>query len=149
MFGVRGHTGATLPPAAGPVVRFFSSLLSVALWPWSRLFGVIRRRSRWGLAGMLLFTLCAALAGVHCWACYQFRAAGDALREERGEEARRRVRRCLVIWPRSAAAHLFAARVERWNGDYDKAGFHVNECVRLQGGATEATQLETVLLRAA
>jgi tetratricopeptide (TPR) repeat protein len=63
-------------------------------------------------------------------------------------EAQRSARNCLTLFWRSPSAHLLAARLARLQEDYPDAEAHLNECVRLQGGASDATQLEWVLGRA-
>src|SRR5207249_4098234 len=62
--------------------------------------------------------------------------------------ARSHLNVCLFVWPRSARVHLLAARADRLSGDLEGAEAHLNRCLELQGGATEATQLEFLLLRA-
>jgi tetratricopeptide (TPR) repeat protein len=90
----------------------------------------------------------AAAAAVHLWALYQFRAAERALREDRLDDAGRHIRQCLTVWSRGAATQLLAARVERAGDHFTQAEEHLQEATRLQGGPSEATQLEWVLARA-
>src|SRR5262249_27177277 len=66
---------------------------------------------------------------------------------ERREESRERLRFCLPVWPRSPEVHLLAAKAARRSGDLDAAEYHLNRCLKLQSGATEAVQLEFLLLR--
>jgi predicted Zn-dependent protease len=111
-------------------------------------FGWVRRRPRLGLLAVLLCCSAAGLAGLRLWAGGEYRAAEQAFRAEHKEEARRHIRRCLWAWPRRPAAHLLAARIARSAEDYARAEAHLRECQRLQGGASDATQLEWLLLRA-
>jgi tetratricopeptide (TPR) repeat protein len=99
------------------------------------------------LAGVAVAAVSAGL-GVHLWAWGQLRAARAALERDRPAEARRHVERCLRVWSHSAAAHFVAARVSRLEGDYEGAEARLRACERLERRATEATQLEWVLLRA-
>jgi tetratricopeptide (TPR) repeat protein len=94
-----------------------------------------------------LAVLLGAAACLPGYAFYQWHAAQVALREGRPDDARRALDFCLRVWPRSAAVHLLAARVDRVQGHFADAEAHLNRCKKLQGGATEATQLEFLLLR--
>ena len=113
------------------------------LWP----LRLVRRRPVATSAVLLLVTAVAVPAGAHCWALYQFREAGRALDDDRLDEAHEHLSFCLTVWPWSAPAHFLAARVARLSGDYSEAEAQLGECRRLQKGATEETQLETLLLR--
>ena len=46
------------------------------------------------------------------------------------------------------ALHLLAARAARLTADFEGAEAHLKRCLKLQQGATEATQLEFLLMRA-
>ena len=106
-----------------------------------------RRRFKTVLASGVF--LCAAvLAAVNLWAWRHYRAAEEAFREDQMQEVRYHISSCLRVWHRAPATHFLAARIERVSGHYAKAEQHLKECVRLQRGASEATQLEEVLLRA-
>jgi tetratricopeptide (TPR) repeat protein len=78
---------------------------------------------------------------------HQWRAAQAALAEDRPQEAQSRLNVCLLIWPRDPNVHRLAARAARLSGDLQDAEEHLNRCLKLQGGATEAVQLEFLLLR--
>jgi Tfp pilus assembly protein PilF len=99
---------------------------------------------------LLACLACAAagLGGLNLWAWYSYRAAEQALGDERPDEARRHVGRCLWVWRWRPGAHLLAARVARAQEDYGEAESHLDECQQLQGEASEAVQLEWLLLRA-
>jgi tetratricopeptide (TPR) repeat protein len=95
------------------------------------------------------FALCLiAVGAVYFWADYQFRQARKALRQDRLDDARRHIQLCLWVWSRGPATHLLAARIERTRGNFIEAEQHLKEATRLQGGSSEATQLEWVLMRA-
>jgi tetratricopeptide (TPR) repeat protein len=64
------------------------------------------------------------------------------------DKARAHIDDCLRVWRWSSATRFLAARIERVSGRYPQAEAHLVECVRLQHGASEQTQLEEVLLRA-
>src|SRR5262249_51357433 len=51
------------------------------------------------------------------------------------------------LWPRSPEVHQLAARAARLSGDTQAAENHLNQCLKLNGGATEPVQLEFLLLR--
>jgi tetratricopeptide (TPR) repeat protein len=108
--------------------------------------GLARRRPRAALALAGLAVIGAALAGVG-YVRHQRRAAQDALAAERFDEARSRFDRYLTVWPWDQEAHLLAARAARLTGDRAAAADHLNRCLKLHGGATEAVQLEFLLLR--
>jgi tetratricopeptide (TPR) repeat protein len=85
---------------------------------------------------------------VNWWAWHHFRAAEQALRDDQMDQARYHIFQCLRVWPRSPQTHFLAARIQRVSGHYPQAEQHLHECVRLQHGASEATQLEEYLIRA-
>jgi len=95
-----------------------------------------------------LFLTIGLVGGVPWWFRHEFRAARQALDEERLSEATRHIENCLRVWPRSVAAHRLAARIARWRLDYPRAEEHLNACRRLQPSTTEEVQLEWILLRA-
>jgi len=98
---------------------------------------------------LLAFCACgAAIGGVNVWAWRQYVAAKQALRQDKIEKARAHLTNCLRIWRRSSEAHLLLARIERTSGHYREARQQLSECVRLQGGSSEASQLEKTLLYA-
>jgi tetratricopeptide (TPR) repeat protein len=92
-----------------------------------------------------------ALAGVggglYAYALHQWHAAQAAVKAGRLAEAQRSLDFCLLIWPRSVPVHILAARAARLRGDFDGAEAHLNRCLKLQHGATEAIQLEFLLMR--
>lgn len=104
------------------------------------------RRSRVALVLVGLVLVAAVLAGVW-YVRHQWRAAGAALAADRPDEARSRLAVCLYVWPRDPEVHLLAARAARLSGDLPAAEAHLNLCLKLHGGATEAVQLEFLLLR--
>jgi tetratricopeptide (TPR) repeat protein len=107
-------------------------------------------RSRPWTTALVLFGLALAGTGtgLYGYALYQWHAAQAALREDRPTDARARIQWCLTFWPRSADVHLLAARAARLTGDYPAAETHLKTCTRLNRGATEASQLEYLLMRA-
>jgi predicted Zn-dependent protease len=103
-------------------------------WPWLTL----------ALASLVLAG--TALAG-NWYVWHQWEAAQTALAEGRPGEARARLDVCLFLWPRDPEVHLLAARAARLTGDARAAESHLNRARRLSGGATQALQLEFLLLR--
>jgi len=101
------------------------------------------------LLSFLLFVSIAAGTGIGLWqyARYQWRAALAAVKDERTDEARLRLQRCLRIWPRSSEVHLLAARAARMAGDLSEAEAHLNRCLELQGSSSDKVQLEFLLIR--
>jgi tetratricopeptide (TPR) repeat protein len=112
-------------------------------------FGVALRRHpyRSGALAVVLLLGGSALA-LHLLATHRFAEAQAALKIGQPGEARARLRLCLRVWPRSVASHLLAARIERADSNYPEAERFLKEATRLQGGPSDATQLEWVLLRA-
>lgn len=108
----------------------------------------IRRPFLLSLFLAALFVLLLALLGVPLYAEYQWRAAQAALREDRPGEARTRLETCLWILPKSIKLRLAAARAARLCGKPQEAEEHLSRVMKLQGGASEATQLEFLLMRA-
>lgn len=113
----------------------------------ARVFGLVPRRL-WHVVSLAFVVAAAALGGANVWAWYHFRAAEKALDHEKLDEARSHILCCLRVWQRAPATHLLAARIERLSGRYPQAEQYLSECVCLQHGASEQTQLEEFLLRA-
>ena len=88
------------------------------------------------------------VAGVNGWAWYHYRAADAALRVDDMDAAQHHIGHCLRVWRFGAATQFLAARIERVSGHYPQADEHLRECVHLQHGASDQSQLEEVLLRA-
>lgn len=122
--------------------RLFVRILRLPLQAWHAV-------RRWPIRTSLLFlVLLASLgAGIRGYALREWRAAQAALKEERFNDARDRLGLCLRVWPRNAEVHLLAARTARLTGDFSAAEAHLNRCLELNRGATEAVQLEFLLMR--
>jgi tetratricopeptide (TPR) repeat protein len=107
--------------------------------------------SAWRRKKLLLFLTVLIVIGsavaVYGYAVHQWHAAQTALKEDRPAEARKWLGLCLFVWPRSLDVQLLAARAARLTGDVDAAESHLNRCLKLHNGATEAVQLEFLLLR--
>ncbi len=108
--------------------------------------GAVWRR-RWLRALLLACLVLAGAASVYGYARYQWRAAHAALAADRTAEAVDRLAFCLRVWPWSPEVRLWAARAARINGDMEAAEAHLHRCLKLNGGASEAVQLEFLLLR--
>jgi tetratricopeptide (TPR) repeat protein len=104
----------------------------------------VRPRVALLLASLVLVVLTLA-AGWYLRA--QWHAAQAALAADRPTEARSRLAVCLLVWPGDPEVHRLAARANRLTGDLPAAEAHLNRCLKLQGGATQAVQLEFLLLR--
>ena len=99
----------------------------------------VARRHLWLTS--LVFLLLVAGCGIGLWqyARHQWRAAQVAVKEERTQEARERLKLCLRIWPSSPEVHLLAARAARMAGDLSGAEAHLNRCLELQDGSIECS----------
>lgn len=97
------------------------------------------------LAGSLLCL--TGFAAPNLWAWHHFRAAESALHHEDIDQARYHISQCLRVW-HGAQTHFLAARIERLSEDFPEAEQHLTECIRLQHGPSEATEVESLLLRA-
>jgi tetratricopeptide (TPR) repeat protein len=105
-----------------------------------------RKRSR--LVPLLaLLILAGTAAFAYIYGSYRWQAAQDAVKTGRLEEAKRDLDLCLLVWPRSVPVHLLAARAARLRGEFKDAEAHLNRCLKLNHGASEAIQLEFLLLR--
>jgi tetratricopeptide (TPR) repeat protein len=78
----------------------------------------------------------------------EWQEAKNAVQEGQFELAQKKLDFCLSVWPADPEVHLLAARVARLTGDIRGAETHLENCQKLQQGATEAIQLEYLLMRA-
>lgn len=124
------------------VLRYLRAAARLLAYPTQ----AARRRPRVTLAFTGLALVATALGGIG-YLRHQWQAALTALAADRPAEARDRLAVCLSVWPRDPEVHRLAARAARLSGDPQAAEDHLNECLRLNGGATEAVQLEFLLLR--
>src|SRR6516162_11790147 len=107
----------------------------------------LRRYPRLLVLGSALVLLIGLGGGSYAFAVHQWHAAQKAVKEGRAEDARNRLKVCLWVWPRSIPVHLLAARAARLRGDFEESEAHLNKCLKLHGGATDAIQLEYLLMR--
>jgi tetratricopeptide (TPR) repeat protein len=111
--------------------------------------GAVRRRPRLAVAaGLVLLTGLGLAAGGYAYVRHHRRAAAAALAADRPADARPHLDRVLAVWPWDVEAHRLAARAARVSGDLPAAEEYLTRAIRLNGGATEALQLEFLLLRA-
>ena len=106
-----------------------------------------RRRPRTTALVLALLVLSATPVGLYAYAQHQWHAAQAAVKAGRLDEAQRSLDCCLLLWPRSIPVHLLAARTARMRGDFEGAETHLNRCLKLNHGASEAIQLEFLLMR--
>jgi tetratricopeptide (TPR) repeat protein len=101
------------------------------------------------LLTLLTVVVLAAGTAVGLWryAVHQWHTAQADLEGGRPHDARERLTLCLSVWPRSTEVHLLAARAARLSGDLDDAEYHLGQCLKLNDGATNAVQIEYLLLR--
>ncbi len=96
-------------------------------------------------AAAVFLALCGGLYGYAVW---QWRGALADLASGRPADARDRLITCRAVWRWSPEVELAAARAARAAADFGSAEDHLNRCLKLAGGATDAIQLEFLLLRA-
>ncbi len=94
-----------------------------------------------------LLVLSAVGVGLYAYALDQWQTAQAAVKSGQLDEAQRRLNLCLFVWPRSISVHLLAARTARLRGDFEGAEAHLNRCLKLNRGASQAIQLEFLLMR--
>jgi tetratricopeptide (TPR) repeat protein len=106
-------------------------------------------RARPLISGLVVaLVLAAGAAGaVYGYVWHKWQTAQLDLREGRWEDARAGLEVCLTVWPSSPEVHRMAARAARMCGDIADAEAHLKQCIRLENGASEATQLEFLLMR--
>ena len=108
---------------------------------------VIRPRFRTAALCLVLLVLVGAAGGGYAYALGQWKAAQEAVNAGRPSDARHGLRVSLLVWPRSVAVHLLAARAARLKGDFADAEAHLNRCLQLRAGPKDDIQLEFLLLR--
>jgi tetratricopeptide (TPR) repeat protein len=106
-----------------------------------------RRRPWLALLGLAVLGLAGAVAAGGWYVYHQWEQAQADLAADRPKEALSRLEICLHLWPRDPEVRLLAARAARLSGDLQAAEAHLKQCIKSQGGATEAVQLEFLLLR--
>lgn len=90
----------------------------------------------------------AVVAAGYGYALLQWHNAKSAVQDNRSADAKKHLDVCLWVWPRSTQVHLLAARAARQSGDFEAAEAHLTRCLQLEQGATQAVQVEFLLLRA-
>lgn len=85
--------------------------------------------------------------GLSIYAVHQWHVAQLAVKENRLDEAAKSLRVCLFVWPRSVPVHILAARAARSRGNFDEAETHLSRCLKLEHKATEAIEVEFLLMR--
>lgn len=106
-------------------------------------------RHRPWLTTLLAVVLVAlvGVAGVHGYGLREFARARAALKDGRAADARPGLEFCVRLWPWSVPTRVLAARAARVSGDLAAAEAHLTRCLKMQRGATEAIQLENILMR--
>jgi tetratricopeptide (TPR) repeat protein len=129
-------------------------MLRYLLLPLRPLRAAVRRRPRsvlgltLALLVLVLLLLVGTFAGLYGYALHQWQAAQAAVKEDRAEEARSRLDLCLWLWPHDSRVHFLAARAARLSGHFDEADAHLKQCLKLDRGPSQATELEYLLMRA-
>jgi tetratricopeptide (TPR) repeat protein len=105
-------------------------------------------RRRWITLLLLLFLLLLGTGiAIPCYALHQWHTAQSDVKAGRYAEARGRLNVCLFVWPNSPSVHLLAARVAWQSGELSEAEAHLQRCLQLQKGESDAVQLEYLLMR--
>lgn len=129
------------------MLRRCSTSTASILAPLSFAAKRVSRHPRITALVLVLLLLAVTGVGLPCYAYHRWHAAQAAVKEGRLAEARGSLDFCLIVWPRSLPVHLLAARAARLSGDFAGAEAQLNQCLKLHNGATEATQLEFLLMR--
>jgi tetratricopeptide (TPR) repeat protein len=111
-----------------------------------RLGRAVRRRPRTTVLAVVALVFAGA-AAFYGYAVREWRQAVAAVRDARPSEARGRLNLCLRVWPNDPAVHRLAARAAWQTGDLKFAEEQLNQCLKLEHGASEDTQLEFLLMR--
>jgi tetratricopeptide (TPR) repeat protein len=107
----------------------------------------MRRRPKTTAVVLVVILLASATGGFYAYALRQWDRAQAAIKNNRAEDAQGSLDLCLLVWPRSIPVHVLAARAARLRGDFTAADAHLNRCLALHHGATEAVQVELLLMR--
>jgi Tfp pilus assembly protein PilF len=107
----------------------------------------LRRRPKAAALVVLLLVLAAGV-GLYVYVLHQWHAAQAAVKDGRPADAKRGLDVALRVWPDNVEVHLLAARAARLSGDFESAESHLNRCIKLAHGPTDAIRLEFLLMRA-
>jgi Tfp pilus assembly protein PilF len=107
----------------------------------------VRARPKTMSIVLIILVLMGTGTGFYAFALSQWEAAQGAVRESRFEDAKSHLAFCLAIWPRSVQVHILAARAARLKGEFSEAEAYLNQCLKLEHGATEPVQVEFLLMR--
>ena len=102
--------------------------------------------SKWTI-GILILVIVIGIVGSRQWSLYYCRQAEAEIVRDRIPEAQRVLGYAVTLWPWNADAHFLTARAARITNDAATAEYHLDRCLKLNGGATERVQLEFLLLR--
>jgi len=101
-------------------------------------------RSKLFWLGLLLLAL---TAGAAAWYQYHLACARRQFAQDHYAAARAHLAECARLWSKDPRATLLAARIARFQGNYDEAADLLTRARQLSGGADEPLQLEWTLLR--
>jgi type IV pilus assembly protein PilF len=96
---------------------------------------------------LALLVLIGAGGGFYVYALQQWDEARADVNDGRPAQAGRAISLCLWVWPYSVPVHLLVARRDRLIGDFVAAEAQLQQCLRLNKGATEDVQIEFLLMR--
>ena len=97
--------------------------------------------------GALALLFAASLGSAYGYAVHLTEEARAELRDGHVEEAKRDLRVCRWLRPFNGRVRLLAARATRLSGDIPGAEAQLQQCLKLEHGATADIQLEFLLLR--
>ena len=130
--------------------RFFAGGLtmigSMTALP-GKFIGLVRRRP-WRMLGACCLAVAMAISAVYGYGIWQWRRSVESLRAGKLANVPDQLRLYLTLWPDNPDVHRLAARVARMSGDFPLAEERLNNCLRMENGATEPTQIEFLLMRA-
>ncbi len=112
-----------------------------------RVLNAIRSHPKLCAGGIVVAAAALLIGGTCLYARQQWRSAERALNEGRYPDAQQGFKRCLRFWPNDVHAHVMAARSFRLTGDFVDAEKYLNECLKLQRGASDEVQIEFLLMR--
>jgi Tfp pilus assembly protein PilF len=115
--------------------------------PLRYLKSLIQTRTKTTIFVLAILVIAITGAGCYGYAFHEWHAAQRALKNYEPANARKHLDVCLFFWPASADVRLFSARAARLSGEFERAESLLRDCLKLQGGATAAVQLEFLLLR--
>jgi Tfp pilus assembly protein PilF len=108
---------------------------------------VFRRYTRTFAAGAVVVLVAIVALSAYYYHRYQVISARSDIEAEDYANARTHIHAALAFWPWDSDGLLLAAKIARFDGDRLEAENALSEFKRLNGGPSEAMQIEQLLLR--